>query len=116
MKIHKIIHRERDYQTEHKLKCYVLAMSPTKVSVRVAGDHLQMQSVTDNHLWTSTESRSLPKDIVKLACDELREDENSRTQSLLAFRQWISKNSDVQNVNTGMIFFFIINYNVLFIL
>lgn len=45
----------------------------------------------------------LSKDVQQVALNELREDESSRTQSLVAFRQWISKNTDIQNINCGMI-------------
>lgn len=72
-------------------------MSPTKVSELISGDCVQKKSIMDEYQW------SLPKDVEKVARNELREDENSCTQGLLAFRQWISKNSDVQNINIGMI-------------
>ncbi|VVC28504.1 Cellular retinaldehyde binding/alpha-tocopherol transport,CRAL/TRIO, N-terminal domain,CRAL-TRIO lipid [Cinara cedri] len=76
-------------------------MSPTKVSEMSAGyfSHGSQSEMTED--WCRPpEPCTLPKDVQLVALKELREDENIRTQSLLAFRQWISKSSDVQNINT----------------
>lgn len=73
-------------------------MSPSKVSTIAGGECLQL--ITD---W-SVEKCMLPKDVQQVALKELREDESTRLQMLIAFRQWIAKNQDVQNINIGMIF------------
>lgn len=52
--------------------------------------------------WTSVEPCLLPENVQQVALQELRENESARGQSLVAFQEWVSKNADVQNVNTGM--------------
>lgn len=69
-------------------------MSPSKIISEVAVDDCQ-QSAAD------AKSAELPKDVQQVALDELREDESTRTQSLLAFRQWVMKNPDITNISTG---------------
>lgn len=78
-------------------------MPPIKVSEMAVGYCTRnLQSATVKDWWPSPEPCTLPKDVQLVAFNELREDENIRTQNLLAFRQWISKSSDVQNINTGI--------------
>lgn len=69
-------------------------MSPTKIISENAVDDCQ-QSAAD------AKSTELPKYVQQVALNELREDENTRTQSLLAFQQWVMKNPDITNVSTG---------------
>lgn len=80
-------------------------MSPSKVSTTVGEDCSNL--MTD---WSSAsvEKCTLPEDVQQVALKELREDESSRSQMLMAFRQWISKNPDVQNINMGIKFTYII--------
>lgn len=76
-------------------------MSSNKVSKMFAEDWQKQPSTKD--WWASVEPCLLPKEVQKVASQELRENENARNQSLVAFQQWVSKNPDVQNINTGMI-------------
>jgi len=77
-------------------------MSPTKVS-EIAVEDSSM----------SVEPCTLPKNVQQVALDELREDEHTRTQCLLAFRQWISQNTDIQNINTGITVNFMIRPKII---
>lgn len=69
-------------------------MSPTKIISEDAADDCQQSAV-------DVKSAELPKYVQQVALNELREDESTRTQSLLAFRQWVMKNPDIANVSTG---------------
>jgi len=80
---------------------YFLEMSPTNITEIDVRDHLQSKAKDD--CTTFVEPCMLPKDVQEVALNELRENESIRTQSLLAFRQWISKNTDIENVNCGTI-------------
>jgi len=80
-------------------------MSPTKASV---GDDDQKKHTDD--WWTCVEPCALPKHIQEVALIELRENESARNQAIYAFRQWIFKNADIQNVNTGMVNNYILKF------
>lgn len=69
-------------------------MSPTKIIFEDAVDDCQQPA-------TDAKSTELPKHVQQVALNELREDESTRTQSILAFRQWVMKNPDITNVSTG---------------
>lgn len=43
----------------------------------------------------------LPEQARKLALDELREDDSSREQSLVQFREWINKHPNIKKCRTG---------------
>lgn len=87
-------------------------MPPIKVSeVAVEYCSHDLQSAKAEDWWPTAEPCTLPKDVQLVASNELREDENIRAQSLLAFRQWISKSSDVQNINTGTSSYIIVNFH-----
>lgn len=77
------------------------AMSPTKASDITVGDDDQKKHTDD--WWACFEPCALPKHVQEVALIQLRENESARNQAISAFRQWISKNSDIQNVNTGMV-------------
>uniref|UniRef100_A0A2S2QH58 Clavesin-2 n=1 Tax=Sipha flava TaxID=143950 RepID=A0A2S2QH58_9HEMI len=73
-------------------------MASTIVSETIAGLPKQL-APTDDQWSTTVEQCKLPKTVREIALKELREDENTREQCLLAFRQWILKNPDIQNVD-----------------
>jgi len=77
-------------------------MSPTNITETDARDHLQMESAKDD-CTAFAEPCTLPKNVQQVALNELREDESARTQSLSAFRQWISKNTDIENIDSGTV-------------
>lgn len=76
-------------------------MAPTIVSETIAEGCLQKQSAQTGDWGSTVGPGKLPEHVQEVALKELREDENTRKQCLSAFRQWISKNPDIQNVNTG---------------
>ncbi|XP_015371768.1 PREDICTED: clavesin-2-like [Diuraphis noxia] len=76
-------------------------MSPTKASDNTVNDDCQKNYMAPDDWCTSSyDSCTLPKHIQEVALIQLRENESVRKQAISAFRQWISKNMDVQNVNT----------------
>ncbi|XP_008182446.2 clavesin-2 isoform X1 [Acyrthosiphon pisum] len=107
-------HRKRKYfklYTEvdwHFYVCYnhiffinrltTTAMSPTKASDITVGDDDQKKHTDD--WWACSEPCALPKHVQEVALIQLRENESVRNQAISAFRQWILKNADIQNVNT----------------
>jgi hypothetical protein len=44
---------------------------------------------------------TLSPELQKMAKDELREDESTRTQSLAQFREWIAKHPHIKRCRTG---------------
>jgi hypothetical protein len=103
--------------TKYELMCnsysnIFSAMSPTKASdiVSVGNDCQKKHMATDD--WcTCFETCTLPKHIQEVALIQLRENESARKQAISAFRQWISKNADIQNVITGMVNNYILKYH-----
>lgn len=85
------------------------AMSLTKASDITVGDDRKKQTTDD--WWSGFEPCTLPEHIQQVALIELRENESVRNQAISAFRQWILKNADIQNVNTGMVNNYILKYN-----
>jgi len=85
-------------------------MSSTKVSDITVDDDYQKKHTATDDWWTSFEPCALPKHIQEMALIQLRENENARNQAISAFRQWILKNADIQNVNTGMVNNYILKY------
>lgn len=84
-------------------------MSPTISDDTVGADCQKNHTSTDD--WCSCfETCTLPKHIQEVALIELRENESARRQAISSFRQWISKNADVQNVITGMVNNYILKY------
>jgi len=79
-------------------------MSPTKASDNTVNDDCQKKNTAPDD-WCASyyESCTLPKHIQEVALIQLRENESARKQAISAFRQWISKNMDIQNVNTGIV-------------
>jgi len=78
-------------------------MLPTKAFDITVSNDCQKKQMASDDWWTCFEPCTLPKHIQEVALIELRENESARKQGISAFRQWISKNVDLQNVNTGMI-------------
>lgn len=79
-------------------------MSSTKASDITVDDDYQKKHTATDDWWTSFKPLStLPKHIQEVALIQLRENESARNQAISAFRQWILKNADIQNVNTGMV-------------
>lgn len=79
---------------------------------------MSMTQVLPSHHWTEFESLkysqsnsvllideqkadTIPEFVKHVANVELREDDGTREQALEAFRDWISKNTDVKNIHTG---------------
>jgi len=86
------------------------AMSPTKASDITVNDDCQKKHMATDDWFACYEPCALPKHIQEVALIELRENESARNQAISAFRQWISKNADIQNVNTGMVNNYILKY------
>uniref|UniRef100_A0A2S2PB09 Retinaldehyde-binding protein 1 n=1 Tax=Schizaphis graminum TaxID=13262 RepID=A0A2S2PB09_SCHGA len=75
-------------------------MSPTKASDIAVGDDCQKKHMATDDWCACFETCTLPKHIQEVALIQLRENESTRKQAISAFRQWISKNADIQNVIT----------------
>jgi len=86
------------------------AMSLTNASDITVDDGYQKKPSATDEWWKCFEPCALPKHVQEVALIQLRENESARNQAISAFRQWILKNSDIQNVNTGMVNNYILKY------
>lgn len=83
----------------------------------MSGTHLIMPNPWDDknngliekQLMFNDHQEEFTNKLMKIAGNELREDENTRKQCLEQLRDWIKKNQDIENCLTGGLLFFFVN-------
>lgn len=51
--------------------------------------------------WEKSSLGLLPEEVIRMARNELREEDSLKEQALQQFADWVKKNHDLQNVRTG---------------